>query len=94
MRLTEGGGLWWQAIAGSLDGIIDTISAPHPLQDYLALLGLDGKLVVIGVPPEPLQLPTPSLIFGCGPAALFLAPASWGGARVLPVIKCTGTCRR
>lgn len=53
-----------EAIAGSLDGIIDTISAPHPLPDFLALLGLDGKLVVLGVPSEPLQLPTPSLIFG------------------------------
>ena len=60
-----------QAIAGSLDGIIDTVSANHPLSDYLALLGLDGKLVVVGAPPEPLQLPTPSLIFGC---ALLLSP--------------------
>ncbi len=67
--VTEAGGLWWQTIAGSLDGIIDTISANHPLADYLALLGLDGKLVVVGAPPEPLQLPTPSLIFGSGPAA-------------------------
>ena len=54
-----------QAIAGTLDGIIDTISANHPLPDYLALLGLDGKLIIVGVPPEPLPLPTSALIFGC-----------------------------
>jgi cinnamyl-alcohol dehydrogenase len=51
-------------IANSLDGIIDTVSANHPLPDYLALLKLDGKLVTVGVPPEPLQLPTSALIFG------------------------------
>ncbi len=82
--VTEAGGLWWQTIAGSLDGIIDTISAPHPLPDYLALLGLDGKLVVLGVPSEPLQLPTPSLIFGCGPCCR--------GARFRSVVSCAVRC--
>ncbi len=77
---TEADGSWWQAIAGSLDGIIDTISAPHPLPDFLALLGLDGKLVVLGVPSEPLQLPTPSLIFGCSHCRR--------GARFLSVVSC------
>jgi D-arabinose 1-dehydrogenase-like Zn-dependent alcohol dehydrogenase len=29
-----------------------------------SLLKLDGKLVTVGVPPHPLELPTSSLIFG------------------------------
>ncbi len=32
-----------------------------PLQ---ALLKLDGKLITVGVPPHPLELPTNALIFG------------------------------
>ena len=35
----------------------------HPLADYLDLLKLNGKLVLVGVPPEPLALPSGSLIF-------------------------------
>lgn len=53
-----------KAIASSLDGIIDTVSADHPIPDYLATLKLDGKLVMVGVPPNPLQIPAGSLIFG------------------------------
>lgn len=36
-----------------------------------ALLKLDGKLVVVGVPPNPLQLPTGALIFGASLASRF-----------------------
>ena len=52
-----------QAHAGTLDGIIDTVSAVHPLPDYLDLLKLNGRMVLVGVPPEPLALPSTSLIF-------------------------------
>jgi alcohol dehydrogenase (NADP+) len=34
------------------DFIIDTVSAPHDLNAYLALLKRDGALVLVGVPPE------------------------------------------
>jgi len=34
------------------DFIIDTVSAPHDLNAYLALLKRDGALVVVGIPPE------------------------------------------
>jgi cinnamyl-alcohol dehydrogenase len=51
-------------VANTFDGIIDTVSADHPLPDYLNLLKLDGKLITVGVPPHPLQLPTNALIFG------------------------------
>jgi alcohol dehydrogenase (NADP+) len=34
------------------DFIIDTVSAPHDLNAYLALLKRDGALVVVGLPPQ------------------------------------------
>ncbi len=52
------------AAAGSLDGIIDTVSAHHDLGTYLQLLDVDGKLVLVGVPPAPLPLSSFPLIFG------------------------------
>lgn len=45
-----------QAAAGSLDGIIDTVSAMHDLQAYVALLRASGKYVCVGAPPEPYQI--------------------------------------
>ena len=39
------------------------MSAKHPLPDYLNLLKLNGRLAIVGVPPEPLELPSGSLIF-------------------------------
>jgi cinnamyl-alcohol dehydrogenase len=51
------------AAAGSLDGIIDTVSAPHNLEEYMALLGVDAKYVVVGVPTQPYSLSAGTLIF-------------------------------
>ena len=42
---------------GTMDGIIDTVSAPHPLLPLIGLLKTDGKLVVVGAPDKPLELP-------------------------------------
>ncbi|GER30460.1 cinnamyl alcohol dehydrogenase [Striga asiatica] len=53
-----------QAAAGTLDGIIDTVSAPHPIQPLLSLLKPDGKLVVVGLPEKPLEIPAFSLVTG------------------------------
>jgi uncharacterized zinc-type alcohol dehydrogenase-like protein len=39
--------------AGSFDLIIDTVSADHDLNAYLALIKLDGTLTLVGVPPKP-----------------------------------------
>jgi len=39
--------------AGSFDMILDTVSADHDLNAYLALLKLDGTLVLVGAPPAP-----------------------------------------
>ncbi|XP_057962250.1 probable mannitol dehydrogenase isoform X2 [Malania oleifera] len=42
---------------GTLDGIIDTVSAAHPLLPLLGLLKSNGTLVMVGAPDRPLELP-------------------------------------
>ena len=49
---------------GTLDGIIDTVSATHPLLPLLGLLKCNGKLVLLGVPEKPFELPAFPLILG------------------------------
>ncbi|CAA0831079.1 Probable cinnamyl alcohol dehydrogenase 6 [Striga hermonthica] len=53
-----------QAAAGTLDGIIDTVSAPHAIPPLLSLLKPDGKLVVVGLPDKPLEVPPFPLVMG------------------------------
>ncbi|XAR73512.1 hypothetical protein NMG60_11007500 [Bertholletia excelsa] len=53
-----------QAAMGTLDGIIDTVSALHPIMPLLGLLKNNGKLILVGVPEKPLELPSFSLIMG------------------------------
>ncbi|XP_008236540.1 PREDICTED: probable mannitol dehydrogenase isoform X2 [Prunus mume] len=53
-----------QAAMGTMDGIIDTVSAVHPLLPLLGLLKTNGKLVLVGVPAKPLELPVIPLISG------------------------------
>ncbi|KAL0023217.1 hypothetical protein WJX79_004389 [Trebouxia sp. C0005] len=48
----------FRAIAQSLDGIIDTVSAKHPLGVYLNTLKVGGVCVMLGAPDEPMDLPT------------------------------------
>ncbi|PAN12305.1 hypothetical protein PAHAL_2G257900 [Panicum hallii] len=46
-----------KAAAGTMDGIIDTVSAWHPLAALLELLKPMGQMVLVGVPSKPLELP-------------------------------------
>ena len=46
------------AHAASLDLIVDTVAAPHDLDDLLGLLRIDGALVLVGIPAEPHPSPT------------------------------------
>src|SRR3954462_567192 len=50
------------ALAGSFDLIINTVSASIDVDAYLSLLALDGALVNVGAPAEPLSLNVFSLI--------------------------------
>jgi len=53
-----------KSLAGSLDFILDTVSAPHDVQGFLSLLRPGGVMVLVGVPPEPMQIGAMSLIWG------------------------------
>ncbi|GJR13511.1 8-hydroxygeraniol dehydrogenase-like protein [Tanacetum coccineum] len=53
-----------QSAASSLDGIIDTVSATHPIAPLLSVLKPHGKLVLVGVPEKPLEIAAYSLIMG------------------------------
>ncbi|KAI9164827.1 hypothetical protein LWI28_006354 [Acer negundo] len=53
-----------QAATSTMDGIIDTVSAPHALPPLIALLKTNGKLVLVGAPEKPLELPVFPLLMG------------------------------
>jgi uncharacterized zinc-type alcohol dehydrogenase-like protein len=52
------------ARAGTLDLIIDTVSASHDLDAYLTLLARDGTLCLVGAPEHPHPSPTVGLLIG------------------------------
>jgi uncharacterized zinc-type alcohol dehydrogenase-like protein len=49
--------------ANSFDFILDTVSAQHDLNDYLALIKRDGTLTLVGAPEHPPAVEPFSLIF-------------------------------
>ena len=51
-----------KAHARSLDFIIDCVSAPHDMNAYLALLGLNGTLCLVGLPEVPLEIAAFSMV--------------------------------
>nr|GMC56836.1 8-hydroxygeraniol dehydrogenase-like [Ipomoea batatas]GMC57301.1 8-hydroxygeraniol dehydrogenase-like [Ipomoea batatas] len=53
-----------QAAMNTLDGIIDTVSAVHPVLPLLCLLKTNGKLVMVGAPEKPIDLPVFPLLMG------------------------------
>ena len=52
----------FKELAGRFDLIVNTVSAPLPIDSYLSLLRLDGALVNVGAPPEPLPVQVFSLL--------------------------------
>ncbi len=50
--------------AGSFDFILDTVSAPHDLNAYIALLKRDGTMTLVGAPEAPTALHAIGLLFG------------------------------
>lgn len=51
-----------EARAGTLDLVLDTVSAQHDINAYLDTLKLDGAVVLVGAPEEPLPVAAFSLI--------------------------------
>ncbi|MFN8168191.1 MAG: NAD(P)-dependent alcohol dehydrogenase [Candidatus Nanopelagicales bacterium] len=54
----------FRELRGSFDLIINTVSAPIDVNAYLSLLAVDGTLVNVGAPPEPMPVNAFSLIGG------------------------------
>jgi alcohol dehydrogenase (NADP+) len=53
-----------QKHAGSLNFILDAVSADHDINAYLNLLARDGNLTLVGAPPKPLGVAAFGLIMG------------------------------
>ncbi|PPR83398.1 hypothetical protein GOBAR_AA37315 [Gossypium barbadense] len=53
-----------QAAMGTMDGILDTVSAKHPLLPLLELLKKHGKLILVGAPTQAHELPAYPLLGG------------------------------
>ncbi|KAL3726346.1 hypothetical protein ACJRO7_031265 [Eucalyptus globulus] len=53
-----------QSAMGTMDGIIDTVSAVHALLPLIGLLKTHGKLVMVGAPEKPLELHIFPLLMG------------------------------
>ncbi|MFE7224163.1 NAD(P)-dependent alcohol dehydrogenase [Nocardioides sp. NPDC057577] len=52
----------FETLKNSFDLIVNTVSAEIPVDDYLGLLDVDGTLVNVGAPPEPLSVNVFSLL--------------------------------
>jgi uncharacterized zinc-type alcohol dehydrogenase-like protein len=48
--------------AGSFDFILDCVSAPHDVNQYLNLLRLDGTMCLVGLPEDPISITPFSII--------------------------------
>lgn len=52
----------FEKLAGRFDLIINTVSAQHDWNQYLRTLGLDGTMVIVGLPSEPIPVEAFSLV--------------------------------
>lgn len=53
-----------KAVRGSFDFVLDTVSAPHDMNMYLALLKTNGTHICVGVPTEAMSIRAFSLLGG------------------------------
>lgn len=53
-----------QAAFGTMDGILDTVSAWHPISPLFALMKPMGQMVFVGGPTKPLELPAVAIVPG------------------------------
>lgn len=66
-----------KAVQGTFDFILDTVSAPHDVNEYLSLLTTSGTHIVVGLPSEAMQIPAFSLV----PGRKSVAGSSIGGIK-------------
>lgn len=50
--------------ASKVDMLLDTVSAKHDVNMYLQLLVIDGSMVLVGLPPEPLEVGAFNVVVG------------------------------
>ncbi|KAE8099588.1 hypothetical protein FH972_017559 [Carpinus fangiana] len=53
-----------EQVQSTMDGIIDTVSASHPILPLIDLMKIHGKLVLLGAPEKPLKLPVFPVLIG------------------------------
>ncbi|XP_062195165.1 probable cinnamyl alcohol dehydrogenase 5 [Phragmites australis] len=53
-----------KAATGTMDGIINTVAANIPMAPLMGLLKPNGKMVMVGLPEKPLEIPPFDLIMG------------------------------
>lgn len=51
------------AVIGKFDFVLDTLSAPHDYNFYLSLLRTGGKLICVGLPTVPMEVPAFNIVF-------------------------------
>ncbi|KAF7120455.1 hypothetical protein RHSIM_Rhsim13G0121400 [Rhododendron simsii] len=68
-----------QASTSTMDGIIDTVSAPHPLNPLVDLLNCNGKLILLGAPD--LKKPAELSIFPLLVGRKLIAGSAAGGLK-------------
>ena len=52
-----------KSVTGKFDFILDTLSAPHDYNLYLSLLKTGGKLICVGLPTVPMEVPAFNIVF-------------------------------
>jgi alcohol dehydrogenase (NADP+) len=52
-----------KSVANTFDFILDTLSASHDYSMYVGMLKVDGTLICVGLPPEPITVPAFNLVF-------------------------------
>ena len=50
-------------VTNTFDFILDTLSASHDYNMYVSMLKVDGTLICVGLPPEPITVPAFNLVF-------------------------------
>ncbi|KAK3004713.1 hypothetical protein RJ639_018921 [Escallonia herrerae] len=53
-----------EGASNSIDYILDTVPAGHPLQAYVSVLKIEGKIFILGAAPKPLEFDANDMILG------------------------------
>lgn len=77
---------WLQAAMGTMDGIINTVSANVPMAPLFGLLKPNGKMIMVGLPDKPIEVPAFALVASKSFLINHRSTYSWLRCRKKPVI--------